>query len=108
MLFINKVFSYDSEAFIGKTHRDGYSIHGGLPGYGLVFAAAGDDNGGYDVSQKTAAAQGAEGYPAQPHQGGVNVKIFPDAAANAVNHLVFVGFIELLCHGLFLLMFSTD
>ena len=59
---------------------------------------AGNDDGGNEICQNAAAAYGAEDYPCQPHEGGVNRKILRDAAADAVEHFVDIGFIELFIH----------
>ena len=49
-----------------------------------VFRLAGNDNGSYDVSQNTAAAQSTEQYQAKPYQCGIDVEVLGDTASDAV------------------------
>ena len=58
----------------------------------------GNDHGSQDVCQNAGAAHHAEDRPSQADNGGVNSKILTDAAANATNHLILIGFIQFLFH----------
>ena len=64
----------------------------------FIFRSAlrilGHNDGGDDIGQHAAAAQGAEHDPAQTHQRGVNVEILGNAAAHAAQNLVLAGFIQ--------------
>ena len=55
---------------------------------GQCFRSAGDDQRRDEVGQKAAAAQGTEQDPAQPDQGGINIKILCNAAADTFNHFI--------------------
>ena len=58
----------------------------------------GDHHRRDDIGQEAAAACGTEQDPGQPDQRGVQLKIFRDTAADAVHHLIRIGFIQSLVH----------
>ena len=65
-----------------------------------LLRSAGNDDSGDDIGQDAAAAQGGKYHPDQPHDRGIHIKILGDASADAVQHLVIIGFIQfLISHG---------
>ena len=59
-----------------------------------------DDDGGDDVGQDAAEAQQGQHHHSQTDHGGIDVEVFGDAAADAVDHLVLIGLVKLLVlHG---------
>ena len=74
--------------------------------FGSALRGAGNDDGGNDISEDPASAQGAEQHPCKANHRGVNIKILGNAAADAVDHFIVIGFIQLLFHDFLLLLIS--